>query len=132
MLPPSPAPLLTVSLLLSALLPLPRAAPRHLLAPPPTFPRRLCFSLSHAHIPKHTHTHTHTRGHTGFHDVAHEGALFSPTRKGAYFDSDSIEEDIEDELLVKKGAVVSLAPLHPPTHTHTHTHTRCLARAAWH
>jgi len=41
----------------------------------------------------------------GFHDVAHEGALYSPTRRGSYFDDNvSVDDDIEDELLEKKGA----------------------------
>jgi hypothetical protein len=39
--------------------------------------------------------------------VAHDGALFSPTRKGAFFDGESVDEDIEDELLPKKGAALS-------------------------
>lgn len=39
--------------------------------------------------------------------MAHDGALFSPTRKGAFFDGESIDEDIEDELLPKKGAALS-------------------------
>jgi hypothetical protein len=50
---------------------------------------------------------THTLTRTGFHDVAHDGALFSPTRKGAFFDGESVDEDIEDELLPKKGAALS-------------------------
>lgn len=85
--------------------------PRHRLRCPPhaaTLKRAICrrrvLAVSRLLTPTHAHTHTYTR--TGFHDVAHDGALFSPTRKGAFFDGESVDEDIEDELLPQKGAAL--------------------------